>query len=58
MSDLAVWRAIAEREEMDRVPPVAGVHEHVDSGWRCLVDHGPGHGQCWKCSLCHEWIPA
>jgi len=28
---------------------------HVDSGWRCLVNH-VHHGQCMKCSVCGRWI--
>ena len=30
-------------------------HEHVDSGWGCLVDHGDGTA-CYRCALCGAWV--
>jgi hypothetical protein len=30
--------------------------KHIDSGFRCLVGHGDGYGQCLECSVCKKWI--
>jgi len=54
---LEQFKAIEKREAMDRVKPDSvGPHEHKDSGWRCLVNHGPGAPQCFKCEACNEWV--
>jgi len=31
-------------------------HFHSDSGERCLAYHDSNQ-QCWKCSICGEWVP-
>lgn len=50
-------KAFLENDEKWRkLPPVSTPHNHVDSGWRCLVYHGKGKPQCYKCEVCHEWI--
>lgn len=55
---LADWqRAMKEREDAEKTWRVreAVVHEHKDSGWRCLVNHPDGK-QCFRCMVCGEWI--
>ncbi len=50
-------QAIREHQEMEKArfcaPPPP--HEHIRSGWTCLVDHGDRQ-QCQMCKVCGQWI--